>query len=326
MLEAKGLKKSFGDQKVLSDITFSTKMGKVYGFLGPNGAGKSTTMNILTGYLAPDAGDVLVESISVIREPQKAKRFIGYLPEHPPLYPDMTVEEYLSYVAALKGVEKSFCREEVARVMRLAELEYVKKRLTRQLSKGYKQRVGLAQAIIGDPKVLILDEPSSGLDPRQIKEMRDLIVHLKDHRVVLLSSHILGEITAVCDHIMVLSNGNLVANDTPEGLLECFNEKVRYRLVLKGNATAAEQSIRALQGLEAFQILREDAEEVHINLTIGKDNKEHSFEEISAACVQAGVTIRELSVVNMSLEEVYLRLTEPAGIMDDEHPEEGIYS
>lgn len=222
MIEVRDLTKKYGDHEAVSDISFTVEEGHIYGFLGPNGAGKSTTMNMITGYIAATKGDVLINGHDILKEPRRAKACVGYLPEVPPLYPDMTVYEYLQFAAEIKGLKKQEKLKAVEEAANIAMLDEVKQRLIKNLSKGYKQRVGLAQAIIGLPEVLILDEPTSGLDPKQIIEMRDLIKELGKTHTVILSSHILSEVSAVCDHVIMISGGKIVA-DAP--LAELTAEK-----------------------------------------------------------------------------------------------------
>lgn len=218
MIEVRNLTKKYGDHEAVSDISFTVEEGHIYGFLGPNGAGKSTTMNIITGYMAATSGDVIINGHDILKEPRAAKSCIGYLPEVPPVYQDLTVREYLEFAAEIKGMKKQAKKDAVAEAVKTAMLEEVEQRLIKNLSKGYKQRVGLAQAIIGLPEVLILDEPTSGLDPKQIMEMRDLIKRLGDDHTVILSSHILSEVSAICDHVIMISGGKIVANDSLEAL------------------------------------------------------------------------------------------------------------
>lgn len=209
MIEVKSLTKRYGDNLALDDLTFTLEDGLIYGFLGPNGAGKSTTMNIITGYIAPTSGQVTINGHSIIDEPKEAKRHIGYLPEVPPLYGDMTVSEYLSFAAELKGIPKKQRAAEIERVMDTAKLEEVGDRLIANLSKGFRQRVGLAQAVMGMPDIIILDEPTVGLDPKQIIEIRDLIRGLAGEHTVILSSHILSEIQELCDKIIIIHQGQM---------------------------------------------------------------------------------------------------------------------
>ncbi len=222
MVEVKDLVKKYGQHVAVDHLSFTVEQGNIYGFLGPNGAGKSTTMNIMTGYLGATEGKVLIDGHDIVEEPELAKRSIGYLPEIPPLYIDMTVSEYLKFAAALKKIPKEEQGEAIAQVVELTKLEDVQGRLIKNLSKGYKQRVGLAQAVLGFPEIIILDEPTVGLDPKQIIEIRELIRGLAESHTVILSSHILAEVREVCNYIMIISNGKLVASDTPENLESAY--------------------------------------------------------------------------------------------------------
>ncbi|MCR4642576.1 MAG: ABC transporter ATP-binding protein [Lachnospiraceae bacterium] len=307
MLKVSHLSKSYGERKVVDDLSFEAVKGKIYGFLGPNGAGKSTTMSMITGFLAPDDGTILINDISMVREPGKARKQVGYLPEVPPLYPDLTVEENLSYAAELKGLKGKEKKAELDRVCERMGLKYVRQHLVRQISKGYKQRTGLAEALLADPEIIILDEPSSGLDPRQIAEMRELVRELREEHTVLFSTHILSEVDSLCDHVMVLSEGKLLANDTPEKLLAEVNAKQRLTMVLKGASTAAERIVKSKEEIESFTVVGEDSSSCTIRITAkaGEDLRE----ELSKSFSAAGMTVLELSVQRTTLEEVYLDLT-----------------
>ena len=232
MIQVEHISKRYGDHVAVEDLSFTVEKGQIYGFLGPNGAGKSTTMNIMTGYIAAGSGSVRINGFDILTEPEKAKKCIGYLPEIPPLYTDMTVYEYLMFVAELKKVPKKERVSHVEEIIGRTQLEEVEGRLIRNLSKGFKQRTGLAQALIGYPEVLILDEPMVGLDPKQILEMRDLIRELSSEHTILLSSHILSEVSAVCDHIMIISRGKLAASGSPEQLQEMMQVKTGLEVVI----------------------------------------------------------------------------------------------
>ena len=235
MIEVTNLTKKYGDHIAVDHLSFRVEKGQIYGFLGPNGAGKSTTMNIITGYLAATEGTVTIDGKDVQKDPEEAKRSIGYLPELPPLYVDMTVREYLDFVAELKKVPKKERKQQIDEVMEMTQITDMQQRLIRNLSKGYRQRVGLAQAILGYPEVIILDEPTVGLDPKQIIEIRDLIRKLGENHTVILSSHILSEVSAVCDHIMIIAHGKLVASDSPENLQKLMSGSMELDLEVKGS-------------------------------------------------------------------------------------------
>ena len=218
MIEVSHLTKKYGNHVAVDDLSFCVEEGQIYGFLGPNGAGKSTTMNMLTGYLGATSGEIKIDGHDIYKEPEEAKRNIGYLPELPPVYDTMTVKEYLAFVAELKKIDKKERRKQIGEVMELTKITSMQDRLIQNLPKGYKQRVGLAQAILGYPKIIILDEPTVGLDPKHIKEIRQLLKSLRKKHTEILSSHILPEVSAVCDHIMIIAHGRLAASDTPENL------------------------------------------------------------------------------------------------------------
>lgn len=253
MIEVTNLTKKYGNHTAVDHLSFRVEKGQIYGFLGSNGAGKSTTMNIITGYLAASQGTVTVNRKDIQKEPEEAKKCIGYLPELPPVYADMTVEEYLRFAAELKKIPKAERAAQVAKVMEMTRITDMKKRLIRNLSKGYKQRVGLAQAILGEPEVIILDEPTVGLDPKQIIEIRDLIRSLGKNHTVILSSHILSEVSAICDHIMIISHGKLVASDSPEGLQKLMSGSGWLELEVKGSwkdIQAAISTVEAVKDVE----------------------------------------------------------------------------
>lgn len=310
MVKVTHLTKKYGDYCAVDDISFELEDGCVYGFLGPNGAGKSTTMNMVTGYLAPTRGSVLIDDISMMKSPEKAKKLIGYLPEIPPLYPDMTVMEYLKFAAELKGIDKIERMNRIHKIIDTVKLETVEERLIRNLSKGYKQRVGLAQALLADPKVIILDEPTVGLDPKQIVEVRDLIRRLGEDHTVILSTHILSEVRAVCDHVIIVSRGKIAADDNIDHLVDQYNEKQRLTLVVKGNSSNAEKVIGRIDGIEEKKMLEESAEFCRIGITAeaGRDIREDIF----VKCSESGLIVLELNVEETSFEDVYLKLTSEA--------------
>lgn len=319
MVKVTHLTKKYGDYCAVDDISFELEEGCVYGFLGPNGAGKSTTMNMITGYLAPTRGSVLIDDISMMKSPEKAKKLIGYLPEIPPLYPDMTVMEYLKFAAELKGIDKIERMDRLRKIIDTVKLETVEERLIRNLSKGYKQRVGLAQALLADPKVIILDEPTVGLDPKQIVEVRDLIRRLGEEHTVILSTHILSEVRAVCDHVIIVSRGKIAADDNIDHLVEQYNEKQRLILVVKGNSSNAEKVIGRIDGIEEKKMLEESAEFCRIGITAeaGRDIREDIF----VKCSESGLIVLELNVGETSFEDVYLKLTSEAYAL--ETPDDG---
>lgn len=307
MIKVTNLTKRYGDRVAVNHISFTLESNRIIGFLGPNGAGKSTTMNLITGYIAPDKGSVIVDEISMMKFPQKAKKKIGYLPEIPPLYPDMTVEEYIRFVAELKQVEKSKLRKETDRVMKIARIDGVRGRIIRSLSKGYRQRVGLAQALLTDPEILILDEPTVGLDPKQIVEIRKLIQELGKNHTVILSTHILSEVQAVCDDIVIISRGRIVAHDTPENLVKFSNNRQELTLAARANSTTLERILVSIEGIEEYHIVNETQYECRINI-IAKD-KTDLRESLMQALEEQGIRVLELGVHELSLEDVYLKMT-----------------
>lgn len=308
MIEIRHLTKKYGSRIAVNDLNLTLEKGKIYGFLGPNGAGKSTTMNMITGYLAPTQGQVLVAGHDILKEPEKAKKCIGYLPELPPLYPEMTVIEYLKFVAELKGIKKAERKEAVENAMNLVRIKDVEKRMIKNLSKGYKQRVGLAQAIIDMPEVIILDEPTVGLDPKQIIEIRDLIKSLGKNHTVILSSHILTEISAVCDYIFVISKGKLVASDTTENLERQFAGGNQLEVTVKGEEGKAKEIVSAVKGVESVRVLdRKEANTCCLQVNIKK--KKEIREDLFYALAEAKMPIYDLRAGGKSLEDIFLSLT-----------------
>ena len=261
MIEISHLTKKYGANVAVNDLNLTLESGNIYGFLGPNGAGKSTTMNIITGYIGASSGEVRINGFDINKNPEEAKKCIGYLPEIPPVYGDMKVLEYLQFVAELKKIDKHSRNADIKQVMDLTKLHDVKARLIKNLSKGYRQRVGLAQALIGMPEIIILDEPTVGLDPKQIIEIRDLILSLKDKHTVILSSHILQEISAVCDHVFIISKGNLVASDSMEHLESRMSGAQQLEVTVSGARSDVEQ-MKEIPGVKSCEITREISEEV----------------------------------------------------------------
>ena len=305
MIEVSNLTKRYGAHTAVSDLSFKIEKGRIYGFLGPNGAGKSTTMNIITGCLAATGGKVAIGGYDIFDEPIKAKKLIGYLPELPPLYTDMTPGEYLKFVARAKGLTGAEVKKQVESAIATTHLEDVKQRLIKNLSKGYKQRVGIAQALLGNPEVIILDEPTVGLDPKQIIEIRALIKDLGREHTVILSSHILSEVNAICDEIIIISGGKLVAADTPDNLTRLFAGSSRITVRARCQKEALN---KALEGLGEIKSLTDDGELSTAEVEFEADYPNPS-EEIFTACVKSGLTLNELKMEHASLEDVFLELT-----------------
>ncbi len=305
MIQVKNLTKIYGEHLAVDDISFQVKKGHIYGLLGPNGAGKSTTMNIITGYIAPTMGTVLVDGHEMGQDTLNAKKCIGYLPEIPPLYPDMYVKEYLEFVSKLKKTPKDKRTEEIQDVMKRTGLTNVSGRLIKNLSKGYKQRVGIAQALLGNPQVIILDEPTVGLDPEQIIEIRTLIKSLKDEHTVILSSHILSEISAVCDDVLMIAHGKVVAMDTTENILKMNKSSQTLTITVKGDASKASDVLNGLNCIESYEMLTEKDGKASFKI-VAKDTDADIREEISFALSDARILIIEMNVSKASLEDVYL--------------------
>ena len=312
MIEINHLVKKYGSHVAVDDLSLTVEPGKIYGFLGPNGAGKSTTMNIITGYLAATSGEVKINGFGVLKQPEEAKKCVGYLPELPPLYMDMTVKEYLDFVAELKKIEKSLRAGYVKEVMKITKTEEVSGRLIRNLSKGYRQRVGFAQAVLGYPEILILDEPTVGLDPKQIIEIRDLIKELGKKHTIILSSHILSEISAVCDHVFIISHGKLVASDSTENLLERMTGAQEIELLVKAEEDTAETAIREIAQVERCE-KTESKEDGAVQLLVTAKKDADVREAIYHTCVEHHMPILEMKAASKSLEDVFLELTSQEG-------------
>lgn len=308
MIEINHLVKKYGSHVAVDDLSLTVELGKIYGFLGPNGAGKSTTMNIITGYLAATSGEVKINGFDVLKQPEEAKKCVGYLPELPPLYMDMTVKEYLDFVAELKKIEKSLRAGYVKEAMKITKTEEVSGRLIRNLSKGYRQRVGFAQAVLGYPEILILDEPTVGLDPKQIIEIRDLIKELGKKHTIILSSHILSEISAVCDHVFIISHGKLVASDSTENLLERMTGAQEIELLVKAEEDTAETAIREVAQVERCE-KTESKEDGAVQLLVTAKKDADVREAIYHTCVEHHMPILEMKAASKSLEDVFLELT-----------------
>ncbi len=308
MIEVRHLTKRYGQHLAVSDLSFTIDKGVIYGFLGPNGAGKSTTMNIITGCLGATEGQVKIAGHSIAEEPMEAKKHIGYLPEQPPLYTDMTPVEYLHFVAKAKGISGKALVEQVVSVMEKTRITDVAHRLIRNLSKGYRQRVGIAQALLGNPEIIILDEPTVGLDPAQIIEIRELIRELGRDHTIVLSSHILTEVQAVCDHIMIISQGKLVASDTPENLTALFAGTTTIKLEVQGEQEPVRAALDQVEGVgdTVFTHSAEGTTLCDVKQTGDEDVRASLFQ----AFAEAGLPILEMTRVKASLEDVFLELTQ----------------
>ena len=309
MIEVNNLVKRYGDHTAVDHLSFKIEKGKIYGFLGPNGAGKSTTMNIITGYIASTEGTVSIDGHDILEEPEKARKCIGYLPEQPPLYFDMTVLEYMRFAADLKKIPRNKKNEMIEEVMDRVKITDMKNRLIKNLSKGYRQRVGLAQAILGYPDVIILDEPTVGLDPKQIIEIRDLIKDLRQKHTVILSSHILSEVSAVCDYVLIISHGKLVASDTPENLSKLAAGSNNLSLVVKGDKEKIRILLGEISGVRDISI-EGSGEEGEWNVKLTTEEHTDIREDVFFKMAESRYPILEMQSKKVSLEEIFLELTE----------------
>jgi len=309
MIQVERLTKLYGPHKAVSDISFNVNDKEIVGFLGPNGAGKSTTMNILTGYISATAGSVSIAGVDILEDPREAKRHIGYLPEQPPLYLDMTVMEYLNFVFDLKGADSGSRVKHLDGIAELVGLKDVRKRLIKNLSKGYRQRVGLAQALVGDPSVLILDEPTVGLDPRQITEIRRVIKNLGRTHTVILSTHILSEVTAVCERLLVISNGVIVADGTPAELTKQAAGENNFTVRVAGSQKAAAALLSNVLGVLEARPLPGQEEEDAFDFLVRSDQGFDARKSVFKALAGADMPILKLSPQGQSLEDVFLALT-----------------
>lgn len=323
MIEVKHLTKKYGSGVAVSDLSFKVESGKIYGFLGPNGAGKSTTMNIIAGCLAPTEGQVLIGGYDICEEPDEAKRLIGYLPEQPPLYPDMTPEEYLTFVGRAKGLRGAELHEEIEYVMDATCIGGMRNRLIKNLSKGYKQRVGIAQAMLGSPEIIILDEPTVGLDPRQIIYIRSLIKKLGERHTVILSSHILSEISAVCDYVMIISHGKLVASSPIDDLGSALGEEKATEITVRGSVTQLSALLESIDAVDGYEIDPTDEDGV-LNARLTTEDEGALREQLFSALAGAGMTVYRIQPVTRTLEEMFLRLTQEddTAAVDEDMPDD----
>lgn len=302
MIEVHDLTKNYGDRKAIDHLNFSVAKGEVVGFLGPNGAGKTTTMKIITGFMAPTSGAVKVDGFDVFEQPNEVKRRIGYLPETPPLYGDMIVEDYLDFVARLKGVEDPQVPQLVKRAIEKTQLGDVQHRLIQNLSKGYRQRVGLAQAIVSDPQILILDEPTVGLDPRQVAEIRSLLQELRGSHTIILSTHILSEVQATCERAIIINNGRIVAEDSLLGLSQRMKGGSLVNLRVRRNASGLASALKLISGITGV-----DVNGTH--LKVHGVNSEDMIEAVSEAAIHQRAGLIELSHPERGLEDIFIQLT-----------------
>lgn len=322
MIEVKHLTKKYTSGVAVNDLSFTVEPGRIYGFLGPNGAGKSTTMNILTGCLSATEGTVTVNGYDIFEEPLEAKRFIGYLPEQPPLYPDSTPQEYLMFVGRAKGLRGAELHEQVESVIEDTCIGAVRNRLIKNLSKGYKQRVGIAQAMLGKPEIIILDEPTVGLDPKQIIYIRSLIKKLGEKHTVILSSHILSEISAVCDYVMIISHGQLVASDTLENLSSSLENGNITEMTVRAEEPQVEALLSGIDGIEEYEI-SDGAREGTLEIRITADPRKNIGDGLFFAFADAHIPVYKLAPAVMTLEDMFLKLTADPDPVFDESENDG---
>ena len=323
MVTVEHLTKYYGDFLAVDDLSFEIGEGKVYGLLGPNGAGKSTTMNIMTGCLSATDGRVLIEGHDIFEEPEAAKRQIGYLPEQPPLYMNETPTEYLKFVGEAKGLKGEELKKQVAEVIAQTGLTEVKNRLISALSKGYKQRVGIAQAIIGNPKVIILDEPTVGLDPIQIIEIRDLIKSLGEEHTVILSSHILSEVQLICERVLIISRGKLVAFDAPENLERVMQTSDVINLTVEATEEQVAEVLSGIDQVESFEIGRCEGGVTEVLVKTDPELLQDVRREISFAFASRKLLVVEMTTKKANLEDVFLELTEAGAAEEDRYTDDG---
>lgn len=311
MIEVKNLTKHYGDKRGINHLNFTVAKGEVLGFLGPNGAGKTTTMNVITGYKPPTEGCVMIDGIDIAENPLEAKKKLGYLPEIPPLYPDLKVISYLKFVAELKGVARETREAHLAEIMELVKISDVRDRIIKNLSKGYKQRVGLAQALISNPDILILDEPTVGLDPKQIMEIRSLIKSLGKEHTIILSSHILAEVSMVCDRVIIINKGEIAAIDTPQNLAANMMAAERFLIRIKGPRDQVESIIQGVKGVIRFEVppTNDHGKMGFFDYIIENEKSVDVKTPLFFGLAEQGFVIHEMRALDISLEDIFLQLT-----------------
>ena len=307
MIEVEHLTKSYGQARAVNDISFTVEKGEILGFLGPNGAGKTTTMRILTGYLPATGGTARISGFDVFEDSMEVRKRIGYLPETPPLYPDMSVSDYLAFVARIKGVDAANVTKRVEEAMRMTNISDRKDWLIKKLSRGYKQRVGIAQAVVHNPDVVILDEPTVGLDPTQRNEVRNLIKGLAGDHTIILSTHILSEVETTCDRVVIINNGKISAIDTPANLTKQLKGGERVKIVVRGESGSLHAALDKVEGGRTVEVepVEEDTFAATIDSELGVDLRG----KIAASVVGGGLELLELRSVSLSLEEIFMQLT-----------------
>lgn len=321
MIEVKNLTKSYGKGKALDDVSFTVNKGEILGFLGPNGAGKSTTMNIITGYISATDGTVTIDGFDNVTNPMECKKAVGYLPEQPPLYMDMTVDEYLNFVCDIKKVKDDRAAH-IGGILKLVGIEDVHGRLIKNLSKGYKQRVGIAQALIGNPEILILDEPTVGLDPKQILEIRNVIKELGKNRTIILSSHILPEISAICERVIIINKGKIVAEDTPENLSKKLTNDNKFVIRVAGAKADIESALGSVPGVKSVDSLGQK-ENGSFDYIIESEKDVDVRAQLFEVLAKRDLPILMVKAVDMSLEDIFLQITEGDIVLTDDTQADG---
>ena len=309
MIEVKNVTKKYGKVVAVDDISFTINEGEIIGLLGPNGAGKSTTMNMLTGYIEQTEGQIIIDGYDMLRKPKKAKREIGYMPEGVPLYTDLTVKEFVNYMAEIKKVDKKTRKEQVQKVIEQTGLKDVEKKLTRNLSRGYKQRVSLAGALVGGPKILILDEPTVGLDPKQITEIRNLIKELGKTHTVILSSHILSEVSQICNKVIIINKGKIIAIDTPEKLEEKVSNNNRVYVTVEDKENKMDNMKNKIKDIKKLELIEKN-EDGTKQYMIESDNETDLRKTIFSEFAKENITIFEMKKADSTLEDAFMKLIE----------------
>ena len=309
MIEVKNVTKKYGKVVAVDNISFTIQDGEIIGLLGPNGAGKSTTMNMITGYIEPTEGTIIVDNYDMSKKPKKAKKEIGYMPEGVPLYTDMTVKEFITYMAEIKKIDKKERKEKVEKIIEETGLKEVEKKITKNLSRGYKQRVSLAGALVGEPKILILDEPTVGLDPKQITEIRKLIKDLGKKHTVILSSHILSEVSQVCQKVIIINKGKIVAIDTPENLENKVSNKNSLYVTVEDTENKIEKVTKKIAEITKIELVKENEDktkEYIIESNLDTDLRKILFQEFA----KENITIFEMKKADTTLEDAFMKLIE----------------
>lgn len=309
MIEVKNITKKYGDVIAVNDISFKIDEGEIIGLLGPNGAGKSTTMNMITGYIEPTEGEIIIEGYNISKNPKKAKAQIGYMPEGVPLYSDLTVKEFVTYMAELKKVDKKVRKEKVEKIIEQTGLKDVKKKLTRNLSRGYKQRVSMAGALVGEPKILILDEPTVGLDPKQITEIRNLIKELGKTHTVILSSHILSEVSQICNKVIIINKGKIVAIDKPENLEKKVAKSNKIYVTVEDIENKMEKIKEKIQEIKEIELIKENEDETKQYVLEAEDDIDLR-KIIFTKFAKENITIFEMKKADTTLEDAFMKLIE----------------